>query len=120
MIHIVDKQIFTSISYGLTSAVIRKYLPLCEACPAGNMVRRPIRRTSSDREILPGEEIQVDIKLMLTILKPGSTSALLEIKQEPLRRFICPPALNLEKSFVHINPSKCNSKKFWLKSVPVP
>ena len=63
MIHIVDQKLFTNIPKDLTSTAIRKYFPHCEACPAGNMAQRPIPRTSSDREILPGEEIQVDIKV---------------------------------------------------------
>ena len=63
MIHIVDNKIFTNIPIDLTSTVIRKYFPHCEACPAGNMAQRPIPRTSSNRLILPGEEIQIDIKV---------------------------------------------------------
>ena len=61
MIHIVDNKIFTNIPIELTSTVIRKYFPRREACPADNMAQRPIPRTSSNRLILPGEEIKIDI-----------------------------------------------------------
>ena len=94
MIHIADKQIFINISNGLTSTVVKKHFPHCELCSAGNMAQRPIPRTFSDRENFPGDEIQVDIKVLLTIIKLGSTRALFEIIQERLPRLICSPVLN--------------------------
>ena len=48
-----------------TPAIIRKYFPVtCNACPLGNLNRRPSNvaaGTSSPREILSGEEMEIDI-----------------------------------------------------------
>ena len=63
MCKIVDNKMFTSLPKELTSKVIRKFYPQCEACPAGNMAQRPIPREASDREFVPGEEFVVDIKV---------------------------------------------------------
>ena len=48
-----------------TQAIIRKYFPVtCHSCPLGNLNRRP-SIVSTDaftlREILPGEEMEIDI-----------------------------------------------------------
>ena len=63
MCKIVDNKMLASLPDELTSKVIRKYFPLCEACPAANMSQKPIPREASDREFVPGEEMQIDIKV---------------------------------------------------------
>ena len=63
MCNIVTDQMFTSIPKELTPKVVKKYFPVCEACPAGNMSQRDIPREASDREFVPGEEFQIDIKI---------------------------------------------------------
>ena len=63
MCKIVTDKMFTSIPDELTPKVIRKFFPACEACPAANMAQRDIPREASDREFVPGEEIQIDIKI---------------------------------------------------------
>ena len=60
---------FKNIPLELTSKVIRKHFPQCEACPAGNMAQRDLPRTASDRIIKPGEELQIDIKVFANCSK---------------------------------------------------
>ena len=63
MCKIVDHQMLENIPKKLTSKVFWKRFPPCEACPAGNMAQQPIPRDASDREFVPGEELQVDTKV---------------------------------------------------------
>ena len=63
MCKIVDHKILAGLPKDLTSKVIRKYFPQCEACPAANMHQHPIPRDASDREYVTGEELMVDIKV---------------------------------------------------------
>ena len=63
MCKIVDNKMLASLPDELTSKVIRKYFPQCEACPAANMSQKPIPREASDRELVPGEKLQIDIKV---------------------------------------------------------
>ena len=42
----------------------RKYFPNCEACPVSNMAQQPMPGSIlSNRELTPGEEIELDIKV---------------------------------------------------------
>ena len=61
MCKIVDNKMLASFPKKLTSKVIRKYFPQCEACPAANMRQKPILRQASEKEFGNGEELQVDI-----------------------------------------------------------
>ena len=63
MCKIIDQKMFNNIPGKLTSKVVRKHFPQCEACPAGNMAQNPIPREASDREFVPGEELMIDIKV---------------------------------------------------------
>ena len=63
MCKIVDNKMLASLPKELTSKVIRKFFPQCEACPAANMSQKPIPREASDREYVTGEELMVDIKV---------------------------------------------------------
>ena len=63
MCKIVDNKMLASLPKELTSKVIRKFSPQCEACPAANMSQKPIPRKASDREYVAGEELMVDMKV---------------------------------------------------------
>ena len=63
MCKIVTQKLFASLPKELTAKVIRKHYPACEACPAASMAQKAIPRTASDRDIVPGEEFQLDIKV---------------------------------------------------------
>jgi hypothetical protein len=65
MVAIVQNNIFTNIPPALTASAIRKYFPLCPACPLGNLARVPSPPTSTEarRILLPGEEIVMDCKV---------------------------------------------------------
>jgi hypothetical protein len=68
MCAIVTNDLFLNIPAALTSTVIRKYFPQCEACVAGNMAQKPVLRESS-RDVADfgdGEEIVADIKPIAT------------------------------------------------------
>ena len=71
------------------------------------MTQRPVPCTSSDAEILFGEEIQVDIKVFAD-----------NFKSRIHKRTFGNHTRKMKNYFVHINLSKCNSKKFGLKTVP--
>lgn len=65
MIHILKNNVFTNIPPTLTEKAIRKYFPMCSACTAGNMNRRSYSSESMvQRELLPGEELIMDIKII--------------------------------------------------------
>ncbi len=65
MIHILKHNVFTNISSTLTEKAIRKYFPICSACSAGNINRKAYASESIvQRDILPGEEIIMDIKII--------------------------------------------------------
>ena len=63
MIHIVEKKLFDNIPVKLTAKIIRKPFPQCVACPAGNMAQKPVPHTPSTTVYIPGEVLQVDIKV---------------------------------------------------------
>ena len=63
MIHTVEKNLFDNIPEKLTAKIIRKHFPQCVACPAGNMAQKPVPHTTSTTEYVPGEVLQVDIKV---------------------------------------------------------
>ena len=63
MCKIVTEKAFVNLPKELTPKIIRKHFPVCEACPAASMAQKPIPRTASDRDIVPGEEFQLDIKV---------------------------------------------------------
>jgi len=63
MIWIVKNNVYANLPAALTGTVIRKHFPPCEACPAANMAQRPRPGTTVPRDIVPGEEIEVDIKI---------------------------------------------------------
>ena len=69
MCHIANDKVFNNIPKDLTAKVICIHFPQCEACPAGNMTQLDIRKTASDRVILPGEKFQVDIKVFANCSK---------------------------------------------------
>ena len=61
---IVKNKIFQNTPTVLTEKAIRKYFPHCEACPASNMAQQPMPGSiNSDRELIPGDEIELDIKV---------------------------------------------------------
>ena len=73
MIHIVEKKLFDNIQLNLTAKIIRKHFPQCVACPAGNMMaQKPVPHTISTTAYVLGEVLQMDIKVLLTHLRPGS------------------------------------------------
>ena len=62
---IVNNNIFQNIPAVLTAKAIRKHFPHCEACPAANMAQQPKPElTTNIKDLLPGEEIQIDIKVI--------------------------------------------------------
>ena len=63
MCKIVDSKAFNNIPLDLTSKLIRKHFPHCEACPTNNMAKKPTPRIASERGIVPWEEFQVGIKV---------------------------------------------------------
>ena len=65
MIHILKHNVFTNIPPTLTEKAIRKYFPICSACAAGNMTRKSYASESIvQRDLLPGEELIMDIKII--------------------------------------------------------
>ena len=65
MCWIVNNSIFQNIPAVLTAKAIRKHFPHCEACPAANMAQQPKPGLSTNiRDLFPGEEIQIDIKVI--------------------------------------------------------
>ena len=64
MCFIIKNQIFKNIPVSLTERVVRKYYPHCEACPAANMAQQLMPGSSTKvKDLVPGDEIQVDIKV---------------------------------------------------------
>ena len=59
----VDQMMLANNPADLTTKTIRKHFPQCEACPADNMVKQPISRSTSGRVFVSEEEFQVDIKV---------------------------------------------------------
>ena len=52
----------SNISKELTFKVTKK-IKLYEVSPAGNMAQKLVLKTASGRVIMPGEEVQVDIRI---------------------------------------------------------
>ena len=69
MIYIVNKKRFDNIPVKLTAKIIRKHFPQCVACPAGNMAQKPVPQTTSTTKYIPGNVLQVDIKVFADTLK---------------------------------------------------
>ena len=63
MIHIVEKKLFANVPKKLTAKIIRKHFPQCVACPAGNMAQKLVPQSISTTEYIPGEVLQIDIKV---------------------------------------------------------
>ena len=66
---IVYDKVFASTPKEFIAKVFRKHFPQCEAYPAGNMAQRDIPRPASGRVILPGEEFQVNTKVLPKIAR---------------------------------------------------
>ena len=62
MIRIVEHELIEGLPQVLTPQLIRKHFPRCDACPIGNLARRPIISNPIVRDIKIGEEWQVDMK----------------------------------------------------------
>ena len=62
MINIVHYKLIKNLPDCLTEKMINKYFPQCDACPHGNLSKRPIISRPIDRNIETGEEWQVDMK----------------------------------------------------------
>ena len=74
MCKIVGNKMLVSLSKDLTSKVIRKFSPHCEACPAANMSPKPFLREALDRDYVAGEEFMVDIKVFANNSKALTTT----------------------------------------------
>ena len=55
-----------------TAKVICKRFPQCVACPADNMARKPASHSTSIIKYVPGEVLQVDIKILLIPQRLGN------------------------------------------------
>ena len=62
MIRIVVHKPYNNIPAELTPAVIRKYFPMCSACPIGNMARKPHNKVANPTEFAIGEAWELDLK----------------------------------------------------------
>ena len=62
MIDIFSSQAYVNLPSDLSPSVIRKYFPTCAECSIGNMSRKPLPSYATDRDILPGEEFQLDLE----------------------------------------------------------
>ena len=62
MCSIVENKLMNNLPKSLTVKLINKYFPMCDACPHGNLSKRPIISQPMVRDIETGEEWQVDVK----------------------------------------------------------
>lgn len=62
MIDIFSSQAYVNLPLELSPSVIRKYFPTCAECSIGNMSRKPLPSYATARDILPGEEFQLDLE----------------------------------------------------------
>ncbi len=64
MIHILKHNVFTNIPSTLTEKAIRKYFSICSACAAGNTNKFYASESIVKRDLLPGKELIMDIKII--------------------------------------------------------
>ena len=69
MIHIVETNLFDNIPAKLTAKFIRKHFQQCVACPSGNIAQKPVPQFTTTTEYVPGEVLQVDIKVFADTYK---------------------------------------------------
>ena len=62
MIKIIKNKLIENLPACLTEKLVNKYFPQCEACPHGNLSKRPIIARPIERNIKIGEEWQLDLK----------------------------------------------------------
>ena len=66
MIRVVEHKLIEDLPDVLTTKLIHKHFPVCDACPHSNLARRPIFSNPIDRQIEVGEEWELDIKGAIT------------------------------------------------------
>ena len=65
MCFIIKNQNFKDIPINLTERVVRKYFPRCAACSAAKNYFLSMPGSSTDiKDLIPGDEIQIDIKVL--------------------------------------------------------
>ena len=62
MIKIIKNKLIENLPACLTEKLVNKHFPQCDACPHGNLSKRPIVSRPIDRNIEMGEEWQFDLK----------------------------------------------------------